>query len=259
MYSDTILDRRILCWFSCGATSAVATKIMCQETADPIIIAYTEVEEEHPDNKRFLKDCEGWFGQDITILRNEKYGVSIYTVFERERYLVGPYGAPCTKHLKRNMREAFQQPGDVHVMGFSAEEDARAEQFEERNPTIICRFPLIEQRLTKADCLGILERSKITLPVMYSLGYEHNNCIGCVKGKKGYWNKIRVDFPDVFERMAQAERHIGASILREKGNKLFLDQLDPAAGRGQKEPSIECGVFCEQVFAVWDNSSKAQP
>lgn len=256
MYSDATPDGRILCWFSCGATSAVATKIICQKTIAPVIIAYTEVEEEHPDNKRFLKDCEYWFGQDITILRNEKYGASIYNVFMREQYLVGPYGAPCTKHLKRNMREAFQQPDDVHVLGFSVEEATRAEQFEERNPKLTCRFPLIEQQLTKADCLGILDRSGITLPIMYSLGYEHNNCIGCVKGKKGYWNKIRVDFPETFERMAQMERKVGASILRENGKNIYLDQLDPTAGRGQKEPSIECGVFCEQTLATWGASQR---
>jgi 3'-phosphoadenosine 5'-phosphosulfate sulfotransferase (PAPS reductase)/FAD synthetase len=247
MYSDATLENRILCWFSCGATSAVATKLIIQsQQQHPVEIVYTQVKEEHKDNARFLKDCEGWFGQDITIIRNEKYAASIYEVFERERYLVGPYGAPCTKHLKRNMREKFQRQGDVHILGFSVEETARAEQFEERNPSLVCRFPLIEQRLAKADCLAILDRSGIELPVMYSMGYEHNNCIGCVKGKKGYWNKIRTDFPDTFKKMSKLERNLGVSILREKGEKLFLDQLDPTAGRGQKETSIECGVFANK-------------
>ena len=47
---------RIVCWFSCGAASAVATKIAMAENAGKheLIIAYTEVKEEHPDNKRFL-------------------------------------------------------------------------------------------------------------------------------------------------------------------------------------------------------------
>jgi len=58
---------RIVSWFSCGAASAVATKLAIAENAGkfPLIIAYTEVAEEHPDNKRFLKDCEKWFGQEI--------------------------------------------------------------------------------------------------------------------------------------------------------------------------------------------------
>lgn len=237
---------RSVCWFSCGATSAVAAKLICSEFQDnEVVVAYTQVIEEHPDNVRFLRDCEGWFGRDIHILRNEKYGASIYQVFERERYIVGPQGAPCTKHLKRNIRQSFQQPGDIHVLGFSAEEQERADDFEERNPDLVCRFPLIERRLEKADCLALVRDAGIELPEMYRLGYEHNNCIGCVKGGQGYWNKIRVDFPLAFERMAKLERTLGATIIRIKGKgSVYLDELDPLVGREQKEPNIECGVFC---------------
>ena len=76
---------RIVCWFSCGAASAIATKLAIAENNGkyPLIIAYTEVLEEHPDNKRFLKECETWFGQEITILGNDFYDRSIYRVFEK--------------------------------------------------------------------------------------------------------------------------------------------------------------------------------
>jgi len=59
---------RTVCWFSCGAASAVATKLTLAENKD-VVIAYTEVKEEHPDNKRFLKQCEEWFGQEDSYLR----------------------------------------------------------------------------------------------------------------------------------------------------------------------------------------------
>ena len=64
------MSERIVCWFSCGAASAVATKLAIAENAGklPVVIAYTEVLEEHPDNKRFLAECEKWFGQNIVIL-----------------------------------------------------------------------------------------------------------------------------------------------------------------------------------------------
>jgi len=212
-----------------------------------VAIVYTQVEEEHTDNLRFLGDCAAWFGREIMILRNEKYRASIYDVFEREQYLVGPMGAPCTKHLKRQPREQFQQPGDVHVLGFSIEEQSRADEFVERNPALSCRFPLIEYSLTKSDCLAMVQDAGIALPAMYALGYEHNNCVGCVKGGAGYWNKIRRDFPAVFERMAQTERNIGASILRVNGASVYLDTLDPTVGREQREPEIECSIFCHMA------------
>lgn len=75
---------------------------------------------------------------------------------------------------------------------------------------------------------------------MYDLGYSNNNCVGCVKGGKGYWNRIRVDFPEVFERRAKEEREVGHSCI--KG--VFLDELDPNAGRMEKEVMPVCGFDC---------------
>ena len=79
---------------------------------------------------------------------------------------------------------------------------------------------------------------------MYRLGYLNNNCIGCPKGGMGYWNKIRRDFPETFERMANLERDIGATVLRSKGESLYLDELDPARGNHADEPSFECSLLC---------------
>ena len=62
---------------------------------------------------------------------------------------------------------------------------------------------------------------------MYDLGYPNNNCIGCIKGGMGYWNKIRTDFPDVFEHRAKLEKELGFSILKDShGNPVFLDELE---------------------------------
>jgi len=84
---------------------------------------------------------------------------------------------------------------------------------------------------------------------MYKLGYEHNNCVGCVKGGAGYWNKIRVDFPETFDRMAKVERQLNVAINKryEKGRRLrvFLDELDPKAGRPQDLKDAGCSVFCQ--------------
>ena len=67
------------------------------------------------------------------------------------------------------------------------------------------------------------------------------NCVGCVKGGMGYWNKIRVDFPEVFAARAKLEREVGASCI--KG--VFLDELDPERGRHGGPICDDCGIQCE--------------
>lgn len=250
---NTTEPSRIVCWFSCGAASAVATKLAIQENAGrlPLVVAYTEILQEHPDNKRFLAECATWFGQPIEVLRNSNYGGDIYEVFLRTRYLVGPTGAACTRLLKKGVRHAFELPGDRQVFGFTAEEQERYEDFRENNATVDVAVPLIDHQLSKADCLGLLADAGIEIPTMYKLGYKNNNCIGCVKGGAGYWNKIRVDFPAVFEKMAIVEEMLGRTInvtrVGGERKRITLRELEPDAGRYEDEGDISCGVVCNGV------------
>lgn len=238
---------RIVSWFSCGAASAVATKLVLAE-GSAVDIAYCKVREEHPDNERFFRECETWFGQPITILMNEHYDGSILNVFETN-YMRTPSGSPCTRALKRQVRLQYQRPDDTIIFGFTVEEEDRLNDFIDRNPEVPVRAPLIEHQLTKGDVLAMVERAGIELPVMYKLGYEHNNCVGCVKGGMGYWNKIRVDFPEAFDTMAKLERRKGYTVLKDPTGPVYLDTLDPKRGRLSDEPRIQCGIFCEDAEA----------
>jgi len=101
-------------------------------------------------------------------------------------------------------------------------------------------FPLIDFKITKAEAHQMLKANGIKRPAMYDLGYPNNNCVGCVKGGKGYWNKIRVDFPEVFAARAKMERAIGGSCI----NGIYLDELPPNAGSKVVEVP-ECGAACE--------------
>jgi len=173
---------RIICWFSCGAASAVATKLAIAQYANTgaeLIIARCIVKEEHPDNDRFAADCEKWFGMPITNMVAEEYGGSVWGVMQRRRYISGVDGAPCTMLLKKKVREDFQQPTDKHIFGYCAEELERWDKFLDAN-NIDAESPLMDRKLSHANCLAIVKDAGIKLPVMYELGYQHNNCIGCV-------------------------------------------------------------------------------
>ncbi len=229
----------------------MATKIAISEAAGrEVVVMRNYVKEEHPDNDRFCADCEKWFGVPVQVAMNEKYGGSIYEVFRKERFVKGQGGASCTKRLKRELREKEMRPDDLVVFGYTAEERDRLDRMLDANSELKVWAPLIEKGLTKDDCLGMLWRVGIALPVMYEMGYRNNNCIGCVKGGKGYWNKIRRDCPDTFERMAQVQDTLGPGSYfwpDESGNRISLRELDPQAGSYKDEPEIQCGIACELV------------
>jgi len=237
---------RTISWFSCGAASAVATKLAIAN-ADDVVVAYCKVKEEHPDNERFLKECEEWFGQEIVILENEKYDASIYTVFEKTKFIKTPHGAPCTRLLKKDVRKKFELPDDRQVFGYTIEEEHRLDRFIDANGDVDVWAILIERSLTKNDCLAMINEAGIKLPEMYKLGYRNNNCIGCVKGGMGYWNKIRQDFPDHYDRMAKIERQLGYTVLKDKDGAVYLDELQEGRGDYPSEYDIECGIFCHMA------------
>jgi hypothetical protein len=249
------MSERIVCWFSCGAASAVATKLAIEENARrlnplPLVVARIAIADEHEDNDRFSDECAQWFGVPIVTLTATKYaaGGDVATLDEVariERYMSGPKGAACTRVLKKEVRYAFESPHDVQVFGYTAEEQGRVDRFIDGNAYVKIWPILVEKGLMKSDCKAMLERAGIRLAAMYELDYYNNNCIGCWKGGAGYFNKIRVDFPLVFQDRVRQSRALGVRLVKFEGKRIFLDELPPDAGDYPTEQEVECGIFCE--------------
>lgn len=243
---------RILCWFSCGAASAVATKKTIDyfgNTHEVLPLCCDTRSSEHPDNYRFSKDCEVWFDRSIIFLRNSDYK-DVDEVFEKTRYMAGVAGARCTTELKKLPRLNFQLPDDIHVFGYTAYENKRVEDFRQYNPEIRFKWVLHELGLGKQDCLRILKEAGIELPAMYKLGFENNNCPGCVKASSPwYWDMVRTHFPVVFNRRCEQSRELGVRLVElHHHERIFLDELPQGPFRKprRKEP-LSCGPECGQM------------
>jgi hypothetical protein len=238
------LGMKRLVWFSCGAASAVAAKLAVDTYGTRCEVVYCDtMATEHPDNRRFFDDVQRWIGRPITVLRSDRFK-TIDEVFERTRYMAGIKGARCTTELKKLPREAFQRETDTHIFGYTADEQKRATEFEDRNPSLAVEWLLIDRGIDKAACLALLTEAGIRLPEMYSLGFDHNNCLGCPKATSpGYWNRTRQHFPEVFERRSRQSRILGVRLARVKGERVFLDQLPP--DETAPDDAIDCGPVCQ--------------
>lgn len=216
---------RLVCWYSHGAASLIAAKkaIELQPSAYPeheVIVAciYLENEYHEPERESLV---EAFLGHKITYLRDKKYNADIDTVIEKTRYMAGVYGARCTKELKKAVRHDWQFDDDVHVFGMTKEEEHRIDRMLDSEPELDIFAPLIELGMNKQDCFKEITKAGLELPMMYKLGYHNNNCIGCLKaGGAGYWNKIRSDFPEVFERRARQEEMLNVALCKMSKNKV---------------------------------------
>ena len=233
------MNTKKACWLSAGVSSFIAG-YLAQNVDD---FLYIDIDDQHPDSIRFIKDCEQILKRPVQIIRSDQYK-KVEDVCLAFRFIASAHGTKCTEVLKRRVRKKWEYEHRdceiTYVWGLDCTEEHRADRIKESMPGFIHEFPLIERGLTKQQAHAICASLGVLRPKMYDLGYQNNNCIGCLKGGKGYWNKIRIDFPDVFSRRARMEREIGHSIL----NGIYLDELDPSAGRMQTEIMQDCDLFC---------------
>jgi hypothetical protein len=256
------MDEQItVAWFSAGVSSAVATKLMIEQVD---MIIYQHIDDQHEDTMRFVKDCEVWFGKPIIIDQSPLKCVN--HACRQLAYINGPKGAACTRLLKRRQRNVWESQHRFfcnfrYVWGMDLGEQDRADRLIQDMREDDHSFPLIDRRLSKSDAHGILREAGISRPMMYEMGYPNNNCVGCVKGGRGYWNKIRTDFPEKFKERAELERLLGRTCLKKerpdptkpagKDNSVlfYLDELDPKDGRDCKIIVPECGAMCESTMS----------
>ena len=230
-----------VCWLSAGVSSFIAGYLE-RESIDEFI--YIDIKDQHEDSMRFMKDCEKVLCKKITILQSEYENVD--TACKVGGFINRPkVGAYCTKYLKKRVRKEWEDSHKnyeiTYVWGFDFSEKHRAESLNESMPQFNHEYPLIDRMLTKQDVHAIFDRLfDFKRPYMYDLGYSNNNCIGCIKGGMGYWNKIRIDFPEIFKKRCELERTLGCSCI----NGIYLDELDPNRGRMEDEIMQDCGVMC---------------
>lgn len=219
---------RTLIWWSTGAASAVMAQLMLWRNPEAIIVR-CETSNEDPDNYRFEADIMRLLKRTMTLLRSDDYE-NVWDVWQKKRYMSGIAGAPCTAAMKIAPRLAFQKPTDIHVFGYTADaEDVhRFERLKANYPELTVQVPLIDQGVTKAACLALVERWGVQLPRSYAMGFPNANCLGtgCVKATSpDYWSLYRYHFPESFARTAAYAREIGARLTRIDDVRIFIDQI----------------------------------
>ena len=213
---------RTVAHFSCGAASAIATKI-----SEPDEIWYCATGSEDKDNARFMRDFETWIGRSVRVIKSKKFA-DTWDVWEKRKFLAGVAGAPCTSELKVLPRVAEQLDDDIHIFGYTADASdmRRARLMSENWPELTTQFPLIDRGITKTACLALLESAGIKPPRVYAMGFDNANCIPCVKATSpSYWALVRREFPAEFRRMAEIEKRLGATLTRVGGERVTLSQI----------------------------------
>lgn len=227
-------NKKIICWWSGGITSAVACKLAIDlygiDNCRAIMI---DTQNEDQDTYRFKNDCEKWYGKSIEIITAiGKDYESIQEVWIKHKSLNVATGAICSTELKRRVREKWEEANefDYQVFGFEFDkkEFNRALGLTINHPKAKGIYPLLMMGYDKDDCVKIVKDAGIEIPRTYKLGFRNNNCFktGCVQGGIGYWQKMKRDYIDKFEAMAEMEHKL--TELRGEPVTMLRDQSNEA-------------------------------
>lgn len=239
--------RKVIVGFSGGVTSAwCAGWALRTFPKHEVVLLFHDTKEEHPDTYRFLDEMAYALGFPIT---ERSHGLSVSELFVKERYLGNNQNTFCSRILKAEQGQRFikelRNAGCeeiVKVVGYSANEPMRVTRMVGRSAAenVTVRFPLIEERITKQDCVEWCRSIGVEPSAMYCWS-EHANCIGCVKGGRAYWMAVLRNHPDVYAQRSRMEQFYGHEIIRGH-NPIFLKDLPAVLIRKQKaRESIEIG------------------
>jgi len=240
--------------FSGGIGSYVAAKRVVEaHGTENTVLVFTDTKGEHPDLYSFIDSAAKVLGVPLIKISD---GRGIWEVFEDKKYAGNSRVAHCSTTLKSDVFAKWldAEGGECPTiyLGIDWTESHRLETHR-KHVTHKVEAPLCEEPyLSKKDMLKIVEDDGLPIPLLYQLGFSHNNCHGaCVKAGQGQWAKVLKHFPEKYKESEIAQerlfetlgkRHPFLRVTRNK--KLFYYSLK------EFRMGVETGVLNIDKFDI---------
>jgi 3'-phosphoadenosine 5'-phosphosulfate sulfotransferase (PAPS reductase)/FAD synthetase len=179
-----------------------------------VILYFNDTKWEHPDLYRFINDLAIYFNHPITF---DSDGRSPEDLFYDNRALANNRMPFCSRILKAERLQKFYKNGDILIFGIGNDEPQRASRLddvyfiisEKTGKQCELIFPLVTENVTKEQIDYFLKKANIEEPILYKLGFKHNNCSGgCVRAGKKHWKLLYEKLPEVYLERERVEREM---------------------------------------------------
>jgi len=230
---------------------------------EDVILYFNDTRWEHPDLYRFLYDLSRHFKHPITVDSN---GMSPEELFYKNRALANNRMPFCSRILKAERLQKFYKNEDTLCFGIGTDEVHRGNRLVQvyqkvavktnKYPKII--FPIISENVSKEQIDTFLLSTGIPIPVLYKLGFTHNNCSGgCVRAGKKQWKLLYETLPDVYLDRERVENEVSLFLkkrvtffkdesLTEFRNRIVNNELSNYY-EDEDEVEVDCIGICESM------------
>lgn len=248
---------------------ATGMRVAQQYGTDNLIQLFTDTKklnDSHPhrgedeDAYRFLREGSAVIGGALEWV---SAGKDVWRTFEDARYMGNSRIDPCSRILKREMarkwiEERFKPDEVTLYIGIDWTEAHRAVKNKKFWEPYNVEFPMTdapymdkEQMCQWAESLGVKR------PILYELGFAHNNCGGfCVKAGLGQFYNLLKTMPDRYQYHEQKQEELFGVLgkrvpfLRQTVNgelqyislKEYREQIEEIE-RNQQEVACQIDLF----------------
>jgi len=117
---------------------------------------------------------------------------------------------PIFQKLKElcNVKRGTKTPVVEQWIGISTDEWGRAKT--SREPWAVCRWPLLERKMTRSSCIEWMERNGYPKP-------PRSSCVFCPFHRDSEWRRLQTDEPEAFLSAVEFEKKIQAAKAKEGG------------------------------------------
>ena len=230
---------RVIVAISGGKASAwCADWALKNHAKEKVVLYFNDTKWEHQDLYRFLDDLSNHFNHPITY---DSDGRSPEELFYDSYALANNRMPFCSRVLKAARLQKFYRDGDHLIFGIGSDEPHRANRIVKVYQAVAVKtgkwpqlnFPLIGGNITKQQIDGFLMEAGIRPPLLYSMGFLHNNCSGgCVRAGKRQWKLVYEKLPEVFAERERVEREMreylgkDVSFFKDETLEIFRGRIE---------------------------------
>ncbi len=253
------MSRIIVCLSGGKASAWCADWAFKKYKKEDVILYFNDTKWEHEDLYRFLDDLSNYFRHKILF---DSDGRTPEQLFFDNRALANNRMPFCSRILKAERLQKFCKDGDVLVFGIGIEEMQRAKRITgvyqkvaiKKNINLRVEFPLITEKIGRKEIDVFFKSAEIEEPLLYKLGFSHNNCSGgCVRAGKKQWKKLYEKLPEVYNERERVEKEIreflgkDVSFLKNETLKQFRQRIESGSLStyyDDEMPLFECFGIC---------------
>ena len=188
-----------------GGVNTVALMVMLIREGAPLDgVIFADTGGETPDTYRSVevaKEYLGEHGVPFTTVQARPRETDLYGTALRRRVIPSVQWRWCTRDFKVRPIHRYYKELRCHVnqyMGIALDEVHRMK--DSREPFITNIYPLIDNRLTRSDCIDLIEDAGLPVP-------QKSGCFFCPFNSTERWRQLLEFYPVLFDKAIELEEN----------------------------------------------------